>query len=302
MNQEQAIIQPARLAATVLIEPNRDRDGMLRYAVIPLVLLLLAGAWAIRQGGYYEPGDDFGYYLGVIGGIMMLTLPLYSMRKHFRFMHNWGASKHWFRLHMFLGITGPTLILFHSTFRVGAVNSAVALYCMLLVAGSGVVGRFIYRKIHHGLYGRSTTLQEIQTRLGISQGEVKSKFHFALNVEKYLKAFEARALSTDQGACSRTWLFLTVGLRARWTQYVVGRELDRAFRVYAGKHGWDTVKYEKRLIHGKSVIQAHLNAVVDVSRFREYERLFSLWHILHVPFVFMLEISGVVHVIAVHMY
>jgi len=30
--------------------------------------------------------------------------------------------------------------------------------------------------------------------------------------------------------------------------------------------------------------------------------LFSLWHILHVPFVFMLVISGVVHVIAVHMY
>jgi len=302
MNQEQAIVQPARLAATALIEPNRDRDGMLRYAVIPLVLLLLAGAWAIRQGGYYEPGDEFGYYLGVVGGIMMLTLLLYSMRKHFRFMHNWGASKHWFRLHMFLGITGPTLILFHSTFRVGAVNSAVALYCMLLVAGSGVVGRFIYRKIHHGLYGRSTTLQEIQTRLGISQGEVKSKFHFANNVEKYLKTFEAGALSTDQGAWSRTWLFLTVGLRARWTQYVVGRELDRAFRVYAGKHGWDTVKYEKRLIHGKSIIQAHLNAVVDVSRFREYERLFSLWHILHVPFVFMLAISGVVHVIAVHMY
>ena len=33
-----------------------------------------------------------------------------------------------------------------------------------------------------------------------------------------------------------------------------------------------------------------------------YERMFSLWHILHVPFVFMLVISGVVHVIAVHMY
>jgi hypothetical protein len=30
--------------------------------------------------------------------------------------------------------------------------------------------------------------------------------------------------------------------------------------------------------------------------------MFSLWHVLHVPFVFMLVISGVVHVIAVHMY
>jgi hypothetical protein len=30
--------------------------------------------------------------------------------------------------------------------------------------------------------------------------------------------------------------------------------------------------------------------------------LFSLWHVLHVPFVFMLVISGIVHVISVHMY
>jgi hypothetical protein len=275
---------------------------MVRYVVTPLLLLLVVGAWAIRQGGYYEPGDDFGYNLGLIGGIIMLTLPLYSLRKHFRFMHNWGASKHWFRLHMFLGITGPTLILFHSTFRIGAVNSAVALYCMLLVAGSGIIGRFIYRKIHHGLYGRSTTLQEIQTRLGISQSEVQSKFHFAAGVEKNLKKFETRALSADQSIWSRVRLFLTVGLRARWTRYVVNRELDRAFRAYAAKQGWKIVKYEKRLIHGKSVIRSHLDAVVDVSRFREYERLFALWHILHVPFVYMLAISGVVHVIAVHMY
>jgi len=33
-----------------------------------------------------------------------------------------------------------------------------------------------------------------------------------------------------------------------------------------------------------------------------YERLFSLWHVLHFPLFLMLVVSGIVHVIAVHLY
>ncbi len=39
---------------------------------------------------------------------------------------------------MFLGITGPLLILPHPTFHVGSLNADVALSCMLVVAGSGI--------------------------------------------------------------------------------------------------------------------------------------------------------------------
>jgi len=266
-----------------------------------MIVLAIAG-WAVRNGGYYEAGDDFGYYLGVIGGVMMLTLLLYSLRKHIRFMHNWGATRHWFRLHMFLGIAGPTLILFHSTFRAGSVNAIVALSCMLLVAGSGIVGRVIYRKIHHGLYGRSATLQEVQANLGIIGGDVKSKFNFAPHIETRLKVFETYALSEQQSTWARFWRFATVGIRAGWTCYTVTNELKRLGHDHARKHAWDAEKLEKRVIAGKLAIRRYLDAIIDVARFSAYERLFSLWHVLHVPFVFMLVISGIAHVIAVHMY
>jgi hypothetical protein len=203
---------------------------------------------------------------------------------------------------MFLGITGPTLILFHSTFRTGSLNATVALSCMILVAGSGVIGRVIYRKIHHGLYGRSATLQEVQTNLGIVGGDVKSKFHFAPQLEARLKAFESVALAEHKGGWARFWLFATVGMRAHWTYQTVKKELRRLGREHARKHAWDAVKLEKRLTAGKMAIRQYLDAIVDVARFSAYERLFSLWHVLHVPFVFMLIISGIAHVIAVHMY
>jgi hypothetical protein len=39
-----------------------------------------------------------------------------------------------------------------------------------------------------------------------------------------------------------------------------------------------------------------------VAEFQGYERLFSLWHPLHIPLIFMLIIAAVVQVIAVNVY
>ena len=39
-----------------------------------------------------------------------------------------------------------------------------------------------------------------------------------------------------------------------------------------------------------------------VAEFQVYERLFSLWHVLHIPLFFMLLIAGIVHVIAINIY
>ena len=302
MNHDQAVIRPATIIQPKTAVPKKRRGRKFRVAVLPLMALVALAAWAVHEGGYYEPGDNFGYYLGVAGGVMMILLLLYSARKYFHFMRNWGATKHWFRFHMILGILGPTLILFHSTFRAGSLNAIVALSCMILVASSGLVGRFIYSKIHHGLYGRSATLQEVQANLGIIGGDVKSIFHFAPNIEKRLKEFEASTLTEDKGTWSRLTSFVTVGIRARWTYYVTVRELKRLGRIHAAKHQWDSSKLETRLTAGKLAIQKYLGAIIDVTRFTSYERLFSLWHVIHVPFLFMLVISGVVHVIAVHMY
>ena len=39
-----------------------------------------------------------------------------------------------------------------------------------------------------------------------------------------------------------------------------------------------------------------------VAQFSFYERLFALWHVFHLPIFFMMVISALVHVLAVHMY
>ncbi len=49
-------------------------------------------------------------------------------------------------------------------------------------------------------------------------------------------------------------------------------------------------------------INAFLDAVRDAAQFHTYERLFSLWHIFHIPLVYMMVFSAFYHVYAVHAY
>jgi hypothetical protein len=40
----------------------------------------------------------------------------------------------------------------------------------------------------------------------------------------------------------------------------------------------------------------------QVAHLAFYERLFSLWHLFHMPLFLLLVVSALVHVLAVHMY
>lgn len=269
--------------------------------LLSLALVLAISVYAAEKK-YYSPGDDFGYYLGVTGGVMMLLLLLYPLRKHFRFLQTAGPIRHWFRLHMILGILGPLFIVVHSAYGIGSLNAAVAISCMLLVAGSGVVGRFMYARIHHGLYGRKATLQEMQQELGIHTTEVRSKFHFAPAVEARLKAFGEISQHQPAGFLSASWQFMTLGLRARIVRNACHRELRKILNEHAIQREWGQAKLEHRLVAADDMVRSYLDTARHAAQFTTYVRLFSLWHILHVPFVFMLVISGIVHVVAVHMY
>ena len=52
----------------------------------------------------------------------------------------------------------------------------------------------------------------------------------------------------------------------------------------------------------RDMIRSYLLTVLEVAQFHTYERLFSGWHIFHIPLVYMLFFSAVFHVISVHMY
>src|SRR5207253_6003483 len=111
-------------------KPPSSQSSLFRFLTVVAVGLLGWAAYVVAYGKYYTPRSGVGFYLGVTGTLMMLALLAYPLRKHVRWMQRWGALKHWFRAHMILGVVGPTLVLFHSTFHIRSPNAAVALSSM----------------------------------------------------------------------------------------------------------------------------------------------------------------------------
>ncbi|HYA47036.1 MAG TPA: hypothetical protein VEF92_05740 [Burkholderiales bacterium] len=301
---EQAFDVDRRAAARP--SPGAERRGAGRPLSVKSIwivaLLLAAGAWIAGRLQLYTPGSDPGYYMGLVGSIMMALLLLYPLRKRLRILQRASELRHWFKLHMFLGIAGPVLVIYHSTMKIASLNAAVAFFSMLIVAGSGIIGRFIYTKIHHGLYGRQATLRERQEHLGLSGESVKSKFHFAPSVEQRLRSLEAYA--TDQTRLGFFGLrrFVTLAVRTRYVNWKSMREVRQILSRAAAERGWQREERARRIRVARQMLRAYLRELQEVAQFRTYERLFALWHVLHVPFVFMLVFSAIVHVVYVHMY
>jgi hypothetical protein len=271
-------------------------------ALYAVLAALIVAAWKVSRLGWFQAGDRVGYGLGLAGGLAMLLLFTYPMRKHLRFMHGLGKVKWWFWAHMTLGIAGPLLILLHSTFHIGSVNAAVAFYSMVIVALSGVVGRFLKLRVHAGLHGELSSLQELQQRAGFMQDDVRSRLHFAPGVEARLRSFEQYALHDAQGP-SRTWRqLLALPWRQAMTLAACELELNRALRQRAAQRAWKAEDIARRERHARRLVRRYLVAVMRVAQYSAYERVFALWHVAHVPFVYLLVASATVHVVAVHAY
>jgi hypothetical protein len=217
----------------------------------------------------------------------MLLLLLYSLRKRVGALAGLGPIRGWFQVHMALGLLGPTAILFHCNFQVGSVNSGVALACVLLVAGSGLIGRFLYPRIHHGLSDRRATLAERRAELDARRGALASLFQTAPELAVALERFEAAALA-PAGGVARAWQLATLGQRAR---RVIAR-VRRALRRSAARDGGPTLRD----------VRAYVGTVRQVARFGMYERIFALWHAIHLPLCVLLFTAAAVHVVAVNMY
>jgi hypothetical protein len=275
------------------------RGDLLLYAS---VFGLVGLAWEISRLGLFKANDDVSYWIAVTGGVMMLLLLSYPLRKYVRFMQNLGKVKYWFLVHIFLGVMGPWLILVHSTFHIGSLNAGVALASMCIVVASGVVGRFIYVRVHRGLNGELVSLQDLRNRAGMVEKEARSALHFAPSVESRLQAFEQKELDAAPGWATHFRRATLLPITQKITYLRCVAELHRRVREASVEMAWRPGDRERRERRARKFVKRYLVAVVRVAQYTAYERLLALWHVAHLPFVYLLIISAVVHVIAVHAY
>jgi hypothetical protein len=80
------------------------------------------------------------------------------------------------------------------------------------------------------------------------------------------------------------------------------QSLRRTLAAYAAAEPDRLVASHANLGTLLQTINSTLQAVQRRAQFSTYEKLFSLWHVIHIPFLCMLVITALVHVVAVHIY
>ena len=193
-----------------------------------------------------------------------------------------GSVKFWFRFHMFLGIAGPVLIILHSGYRLGSLNGAVAFFCMLIVAVSGLVGRYLYRRIHHGLYGEKIRFEDLYQKDESWNEMVADIKDSSPELINRIEEIESTLVQRSAQEKRSVWFYARIKM-----------ELSSLFN-----------KLKKMVDHPDKtkVLKKRIESLKSISGLGINEILFSYWHILHFPLFIMLVISGVTHVVVVHYY
>ena len=292
-NQAQSPLAAKQVSNAELSKLASRNEIILAIGLYVFVIALFIAGRALYDDRYYTPEEGFGYWIGLVGGVMMLLAFAYTAFKYIAKLRTRAVMKHWLMIHVFFGIGGPVLILVHSTFHIGSLNGGVALISMLLDLMSGIMGKFLYSKTHYGLGGRKARVKDLQVMLKLAGHKIKSD---------RLDRFTESVLTHKQTLLYALWDWVSFGWRSRWLYFRMTESMRGHLNLIANHYNWDRATKRQKRREFKRQLHLYIDTLRKVALFKMYERFFYFWRNAHVPLLYLLLISGVVHVIAVHMY
>ena len=228
----------------------------------------------------------YGHGLGIVGSLMMLSgVAIYSTRKRIKRFRFAGRIKHFLEFHIFLCLLGPTLVVFHSTFKFGGIVS-VSLWSMIFVALSGLFGRYIYTQLPKGSDGEELGLDELTRENEVLRMRLRTQFH--LDAETLDQIDSVSTLRPGEGEPS-VLRSLTALLRddlSRRGRFRAVRE-----RLLSAQLPADQIDHVLGVARKKALLVRRI-AFFDTARY-----LFQYWHVIHLPFSIIMFLILIVHVV-----
>ncbi len=90
-----------------------------------------------------SPGSPVGHGYGVVGTALIFTNLLYLARRRFA-AARLGSMRNWLDLHVFTGLFGSVLVVFHSAFQARSQVAILTSVSLGFVVVSGIIGRYFY--------------------------------------------------------------------------------------------------------------------------------------------------------------
>lgn len=299
-------MESERLGTRVLLLAGFAVGGGFLLAGLPYYRLPLAERPFSPLHDLFAPTGLVGQGLGIVGaGMIGSGVVLYSLRKRLPVLARVGKLRTWLRLHIFLCLLGPFLVLLHTTFKFGGVVS-ISFWCMVAVVASGVFGRWVYVWIPRTANGRAIGYEELRGNLHRIfrelEGEVGMTGPEILNLVRPPDTTGAgegdrggrRAVSRGPDRRRRPRRRLGVfGAVAASIAYVLGRRREeRRWRAALGEAGIHGAPVE-RIVHALS---EEGRIVQQLELLAPFQAAFRYWHAFHLPLATVMAIVLVLHI------
>src|SRR5260370_27329193 len=231
----------------------------------------------------------------MFGVLLFLFIYLYPLRKKWAWLGRQGSSQRWLDFHVLLGLIAPVVITFHSSFKFGGI-AGIAYWIMVLVALSGVVGRYIYAQIPRSLNSAELSLQEAQEQsLRMAKQLKDTGILSARDIDGLLRLPDVRReqsisligvlwrmLLFDLGFPFRIWRLrpkMLLSQRKWWSLVGLGRGENDVLEGAIAMARDQTLLAKKIVFLSKS------------------HRMLHLWHIIHRPFSYSFAVLASIHVV-----
>jgi hypothetical protein len=258
------------------------------------ILSAAAGAaFLARAGGYYllplwdrpdsplhrilRPSGEVGHSFGWIGaGLMLLGVALYSGRKRLGAMQGRGPMRTWLNFHIYLCLTGPFLVALHTAGKLRGLG-VYSFWSMVVVAASGIAGRWLYQQFPRTIRGETMTLAEIRAEQAELRERLQSAFGLAPSLLKEVEAVAERSGRRVPGGAA-------AGLHA--LPLLLLDDLLRPLRL---------AKIRRRLLKQRRLARRETQALLALIRRQmaiarrvafldTFRRVFTYWHVIHLAF------------------
>lgn len=302
--QPQRPVEAQQAPPTPPPRPAHKAGSAFESRGFPIFMALIAAAlgagWLFRDQLRIEAEEGIGYWLGIAGVGCVLLLLIYPVRKRIPGLRLIGTVPAWFHFHMALGLLAPTLILFHAGFRAVSVNAAIALTSMLVVAGSGLLGRMLYVRIHRNLAGKRAEVRAMAQDAGLLRKTLVQEFAEVAEISERLEATLHKPrphVFSALGYALATSARITVARRRMLDALRRGSR-----RVALGRQPGARASAKRLRRDGKLLVKAYCRQLRQASYLTFFERLFALWHVVHMPLFLLMVVAVVIHIVAVHLY
>lgn len=301
---QKTVAAPATAPAARLVRAPRDvrpplaaQRGPITVILGTLLLLNIVGApyYRLSQAervrsplhAFLRPSGAVGQSAGILALAIFLFLWLYPLRKKYKWLAFTGSIARWLDIHILAAIGLPLLIAMHASWRFDGVVG-LGYYAMLVVCGSGVVGRYLYVRIPRSQSGVASSREEVAIERRTLITEIAATTGLdPFDVEKSLTVSGADASS----GILRTLLHLVSDDVTRWR---LTRQLRRRLRSVK-KTSLDKKKIDRVVaLASREIALSQQLRMLDATK-----RIFGYWHVLHRPFAVTAFVAVVIHVAVV---